>query len=361
MQGLSGYGSGSSSGSGSEDDRNVVPKPARPPIEARATSTTAVARQSRPVETMVRTGSSMGLTCRYRLAGSSSTLTRFKATTTTEANSFTSSSRASSPLPGVKVTNHHVVSSSNLNSPGGRYQNGKGKQRSSSPPPYERAATAEPTLRTTTSNQVTSPRSNTTREAESQVATTSNITLDSLSQFNIPPLPTTGVNPSVQNKIDKFVSLAQERNLWFNDTLESSKAFRNPRILSQLVGLVGVEETVSMWGKTFWDGDVVARNGDARRIATMQKDQSEARQQAQAAGSRSNIAFTSASSSTSQSIHRDRGESGRHHEGGGTSGKHDHDRDRERERERDSVRYRGGHGDKDRERKRSRWGQTEKA
>ncbi|SDA02777.1 BZ3500_MvSof-1268-A1-R1_Chr11-1g03152 [Microbotryum saponariae] len=334
MQGLSGYGSGSASGSGSEDERDVAPTPARPPIEPSMGSTRAV-------------------------FPSSSTLSRVKATTTTGGgNSSTSSSRASSPLPGVKVTNHHLPSS-NLNSPGGRYQNGKGKQRSSSPPPYERATTAEPTPPSRTSDQLTPPSSphhhRTTRQAGSAIATTSNITLDSLSQFNIPPLPTLGVNPNVQSKIDKFVTLAHERNLWFNDTLESSKAFRNPRILSQLVGLVGVEETSSMWGKAFWDVQLVATEGDARRIATMQKDQSEARQQAQAAGSRSNISFTSASS-TLQASHRDQSENGRHHDAG--SGKHDRDRDRNRDRDRE--RSRGGGADKERDRKRSRWGQTEK-
>jgi len=73
----------------------------------------------------------------------------------------------------------------------------------------------------------------------------------------------------LQAKLANFHSLLESRNLHFNDSLSSSKAFRNPRIYNKLVEFLAVQdETGNCWDKSIWDGSKIGRDGDAKRIGS---------------------------------------------------------------------------------------------
>lgn len=70
----------------------------------------------------------------------------------------------------------------------------------------------------------------------------------------------------MQAKLANFHHLAQTRGLHFNDSLASSKAFRNPRIYAKLVDFVDVVETGSNWDKDVWDPHGLPPDSSAARI-----------------------------------------------------------------------------------------------
>ncbi|GAA5996322.1 hypothetical protein JCM5350_007231 [Sporobolomyces pararoseus] len=289
-------------------------------------------------------------------------LNRVKSTTTGGGgiSHSQSSSKTNSPL----VLSGVVSSRSNTPTP--RKGGGKTTRESSaSPPPHARASAPQSTeLRNENDRNGTSstplrgdgplqqhpkgidqsssrqdePRKLSSQEDEEQDAGQEKIRIDlnSLSQFGIPPIPTGPCNPAVEAKLSNFNSLRQSRGLHFNDSLSSSKAFRNPRIYTKLVEFMDVDETGNCWDKSVWNPKEIGRDGTASRIAELQKLRSEAKQaQIGQPNSRSSINFTSATSSTSSTT--------------GTSSKSGGDiQSRYRERdERDR--------DRDREKKRSRW------
>ncbi|GAA6015098.1 hypothetical protein JCM11491_001660 [Sporobolomyces phaffii] len=125
------------------------------------------------------------------------------------------------------------------------------------------------------------------------------VDLDSLREFGIPPIATGPCNPAVQAKLANFDALRRSRGLHFNDSLSSSKAFRNPRIYTKLVEFMDVDETGSCFAKDVWNSREIGRDGTSSRIAELQKLRSEAKQASVGQpNSRTSINFTSSSSST---------------------------------------------------------------
>lgn len=62
--------------------------------------------------------------------------------------------------------------------------------------------------------------------------------------------------------------MALTRGLHFNDSLSASKAFRNPRIYTNLVAYLGVNETDSGWDKNIWNPHGLNINATASRIGS---------------------------------------------------------------------------------------------
>ncbi|GAA5907616.1 HCNGP domain-containing protein [Sporobolomyces salmoneus] len=154
------------------------------------------------------------------------------------------------------------------------------------------------------------------------------VDLNSLSRFGIPPIATGPCNPAVEAKLANFHSLRQSRGLHFNDSLSASKAFRNPRIYGKLVEFLDLkDESGNCWDKGVWSPREVGRDGNAQRIAELQKLKSEAKQaQVGQPSGRSSIGFTSSSSSNSttkggdiQSRYRERDEREKEKNGGTAS------------------------------------------
>ncbi|GAA5824272.1 hypothetical protein JCM11251_001590 [Rhodosporidiobolus azoricus] len=239
--------------------------------------------------------------------------------------SSASSSRAQSPLSGVKLAAPAALAPSAA-------KLGKRRESSSSPPRYERSA-PPPQAGEDEGEDGVGP-------SNGGSAAPRGVRLDALAEFGIPPLPTGPCKSSVEAKLTNFHHLRQTRGLHFNDSLNASKAFRNPRIYAKLVEFVDVDETGTNWDKEVWDPKDVGLDGTAVRLAELQKIRSEAKA-AQPAGSRSAIAFTGSSSTSSSSRHKD--DERRYRD--------DRNRDHDRERDRERDRSRGG-GD---ERKKSRW------
>ncbi|GAA5959638.1 hypothetical protein JCM3765_007226 [Sporobolomyces pararoseus] len=286
-----------------------------------------------------------------------------------------SSSKTNSPL----VLSGVVSSRSNTPTPR-KGPDSRTRESSASPPPHARASAPQSTetrnendRNGTTSTplrrdgppqqpEIThqsdsgqdQPRKLITEEQEDSGEERIGVDLNSLSQFGIPPVPTGPCNPAVEAKLANFNSLRQSRGLHFNDSLSSSKAFRNPRIYTKLVEFMDVDETGNCWDKSVWNPKDIGRDGTASRIAELQKLRSEAKQaQVGQPSSRSSINFTSSSSSTSataasskssgdiQSRYRERDE-------------RDRDRDREKKRSRwDNGGGVGGSSSSRRERSRS--------
>ncbi|GAA5878488.1 hypothetical protein JCM16303_002098 [Sporobolomyces ruberrimus] len=247
-------------------------------------------------------------------------LNRLKSTGGTTTS--TTSSRTNSPLLSG------VVSTSRANTPTPRRQNNNTSSRPSASPPFHARASAprstenqnKSDLEKDQSGNARSPRGNgndrqereefrdETRPGEKKEPgeederTRVGVDLDSLSRFGIPPIPTGECHPAVQAKLNNFNALRQSRGLHFNDSLSSSKAFRNPRIYTKLVEFMDVDETGNCWDKRVWDPKEIGRDGTASRLAELQKLRSEAKQASVGQpNSRSSINFTSSSSSSSLS------------------------------------------------------------
>ena len=173
-------------------------------------------------------------------------------------------------------------------------------------------------------------------------------------EYGLKPVLTTGWDLSLEAKLAHFHRLKRDKHVFFNDTLERSKAFRNPRILDKLADVVGMgEHSVGEDGGELGRPGASAHGGDARRangvgtsreqrqhaaearqectnmapglwdplaarramsaarLASMQKEKTERREQAQSKrGSRSAIDFASASSSATTATAMARGEGG---------------------------------------------------
>ncbi|GAA5910725.1 hypothetical protein JCM6882_002062 [Rhodosporidiobolus microsporus] len=289
MQGLSSYGS-------DDEDNSSPPRPAAPAANSSATVASQPAAKPSTASSALNTA-----------------VTRIKGV----AASSASSSRAQSPLVGVKLASPAPSSASAPSA----VQLGKRRESSTSPPPYARV----------------SP----TQQEEEQAgpsnggsATPGGVRVDALAEFGIPPLPTGPCKPSVEAKLANFHKLRQTRGLHFNDSLHASKAFRNPRIYAKLVEFVDVDETGTNWDKEVWDPKGLGPDASATRLAELQKIRSEAKA-SQPAGSRSSIAFTG-SSSSSRSKDDDRARY-----------RDDRDRDRgDRDRDRGGERKKGSRWDK---------------
>ncbi|KAM0750443.1 HCNGP-domain-containing protein [Meredithblackwellia eburnea MCA 4105] len=262
-----------------------------------------------------------------------------------------SNSRFNSPLSGVRLPSSNASSPKpqgiGLPSPD---KKGKLRESSASPPPYE-APKREPKPEDVEDEDGERSRKGNgtllSQNGGGAVASASapRVKMNSLSQFGVPPMVAGPCKPSVEAKLENFHNLSITRGLHFNDSLARSKAFRNPRIYQKLVEFVMVDERASNWPKLIWDPTALPSGGTAAAIALDQKLRSEARQAAQASGSRSSIAFTSSRSddrSRGDQKSRDR-ERDRHR-----------DKERDRERERD-YRDRDHKRDRDRGEKRSRW------
>lgn len=191
------------------------------------------------------------------------------------------------------------------------------RESSASPPPFRAAKSAIPDRSSVSAieaspldslPQLASASSTSNPAIPTSYASTSRVPvqLDSLSEFGIPPISTEPPNPAVAAKINQFYALSQPpRSLHFNDSLASSKAFRNPRIYEKLVEFVELgDEGVSGWDRDVWDSNGLGPGATGAAISELQKARSEARNQAQTPGSRSSIAFASSSSSTAAPSHR---------------------------------------------------------
>ncbi|GAA5944902.1 uncharacterized protein JCM15063_001985 [Sporobolomyces koalae] len=199
------------------------------------------------------------------------------------------SSHPNSPLSGVVST----LSRSSTPKPStpSASSSRKPNERSASPPPFTRQETR-------------SPRS------PSRTRESAGVDLTSLSQFGIPPVPTGDCNPAVQAKLSNFEQLRRSRGLHFNDSLSSSKAFRNPRIYTKLVEFMDVDETGTGFDRAVWDRHAIGRDGTALRLAELQKLKADSKQASHLSttASKHSISFTSAAndgrgSSNNKSYH----------------------------------------------------------
>ncbi|GAA5927179.1 hypothetical protein JCM1841_004241 [Sporobolomyces salmonicolor] len=248
------------------------------------------------------------------------------------------SSRAQSPLSGVKLPPPPSASSASPRPSASPSKYGKQREPSVSPPPYARAAPISTAA--VAAARVEDERAEQGAGAASPVPV-AGVNLDALAEFGIPPLPTGPCNPSVEAKLANFHALRQTRGLHFNDSLHASKAFRNPRIYAKLVDFVDVDETETNWSKDMWDPKGLGPDATASRIAELQKIRSEAKASGQLSGARSSIAFTaSRDSGGGASKYRERDERDRDRG----------DREREREKDRSGKRSRWDTGTRDRSR-----------
>ncbi|THV02796.1 hypothetical protein K435DRAFT_962772 [Dendrothele bispora CBS 962.96] len=157
--------------------------------------------------------------------------------------------------------------------------------------------------------------------------------------WGIPPEPAPEecepCDPAIEAKIRQFHALKYPAAFpdsshvpapkHFNDSLMSNRSFRNPHLYAQLVDFIGADERSTNFPKNIWDPHAVLHAGDgwdAEKIAAYQKRRSEQQTQAQAAGKRTNIEFSS-SSASSHNKDRDKfsRDSGRHNPYSGT-GRH---------------------------------------
>ncbi|CEQ42424.1 SPOSA6832_04245, partial [Sporobolomyces salmonicolor] len=173
------------------------------------------------------------------------------------------SSRAQSPLSGVKLPPPPSASSASPRPSASPSKYGKQREPSVSPPPYARAAPISTAA--VAAARVEDERAEQGAGAASPVPV-AGVNLDALAEFGIPPLPTGPCNPSVEAKLANFHALRQTRGLHFNDSLHASKAFRNPRIYAKLVDFVDVDETETNWSKDMWDPKGLGPDATASRI-----------------------------------------------------------------------------------------------
>ncbi|KAK9898651.1 hypothetical protein P389DRAFT_36676 [Cystobasidium minutum MCA 4210] len=122
-----------------------------------------------------------------------------------------------------------------------------------------------------------------------------------LAEYGIPPPPADlQPDPAVEAKLRHFHTL-RAQGVFFNDSLQSNKSFRNPSILSKLVDFVNVDEKLSAMPPDVWSSSHgVAPQAWAASIAELQKQDSEERERAQQRGKRNAIDFASSASSSSR-------------------------------------------------------------
>ncbi|KAJ6478818.1 HCNGP-like protein-domain-containing protein [Mycena vitilis] len=155
--------------------------------------------------------------------------------------------------------------------------------------------------------------------------------------WGIPPASTEPCDPAIQTKLAQFHALKSSTPpKHFNDSLMGSRAFRNPHLYAKLVEFVAVDERATNFPPTLWDPTAVDAAWYADALADLQKSRAEQQSAAQAAGKRSQIAFTGSSASSTSQKTRPK------------------DKERDRDRDKRFQPYSGGGGHRDRER--SRWG-----
>lgn len=116
-----------------------------------------------------------------------------------------------------------------------------------------------------------------------------------------------------QAKLRHFHTL-RSQGVFFNDSLQNNKSFRNPSILSKLVDFVNVDEKLSNIPSDIWSSSHgVSRDAWAASIADRQKVLADEREKAQQRGKRSNIDFAASSSSTSSSKPKERSKGSDNH------------------------------------------------
>ncbi|KAJ7018686.1 HCNGP-domain-containing protein [Mycena alexandri] len=165
--------------------------------------------------------------------------------------------------------------------------------------------------------------------------------------WGIPPASTEPCDPAIQTKLAQFHALKTATPpKHFNDSLMGSRAFRNPHLYTKLVEFVDVDERTTNFPPALWDPADVDPAWYADALAEKQKSRAEQQSAGQAAGKRSQIAFTGASSSsgvsTSTAAHKPRPK--------------DKERERDRDRDKRFQPYGGSGAGGHRERERSRWG-----
>ncbi|EJD49919.1 HCNGP-domain-containing protein [Auricularia subglabra TFB-10046 SS5] len=122
--------------------------------------------------------------------------------------------------------------------------------------------------------------------------------IPSVEDYGIPPAPDTEPSASLQAKLAQFRTLKTTQDKHFNDALMANRSFRNPHLYATLVEFVDVDETASNFPPELWDPKDVRPEWYADKIAERQKARAEQHAASQAPGKRSNIAFTSSSSSS---------------------------------------------------------------
>ncbi|KAJ6557821.1 HCNGP-like protein-domain-containing protein [Mycena capillaripes] len=156
--------------------------------------------------------------------------------------------------------------------------------------------------------------------------------------WGIPPASTEPCDPAIQTKLAQFHALKTSTPAkHFNDSLMGSRAFRNPHLYAKLVEFVDVDERTTNFPRALWDPSAVDSAWYADALVELQKSRAEQQTAAQAAGKRSQIAFTSAASASTSSS---------------SSKTHPKDKERDRDRDKRYQPYGGGGG----HRERSRWG-----
>ncbi|KAJ7665891.1 HCNGP-like protein-domain-containing protein [Mycena polygramma] len=162
--------------------------------------------------------------------------------------------------------------------------------------------------------------------------------------WGIPPASTEPCDPAIQTKLAQFHALKSSTPpKHFNDSLMGSRAFRNPHLYAKLVEFVAVDERATNFPPTLWDPTAVDAAWYADALGTSafvppsKRSRAEQQSAAQAAGKRSQIAFTGSSASSTSHKTRPR------------------DKDKERDRDRDKRFQPYGGGGGHRERERSRW------
>ncbi|XP_006463179.1 hypothetical protein AGABI2DRAFT_194089 [Agaricus bisporus var. bisporus H97] len=117
--------------------------------------------------------------------------------------------------------------------------------------------------------------------------------ISGVEDWGIPPPSTEPCSPAIQTKLAQFSALKHDpvNPKHFNDSLMSNRSFRNPHLYAKLVEFVDVDERVTNFPKHIWDPEDVQEEWFADKIATTQ-----------ITGKRSQIAFTSSSSSSSMPI-----------------------------------------------------------
>jgi len=152
--------------------------------------------------------------------------------------------------------------------------------------------------------------------------------------WGIPPASTEPCDPALQTKLAQFHALKTSTPpKHFNDSLMGSRAFRNPHLYAKLVEFVDVDERTTNFPPALWDPSAVDASWYADALAENQKSRAEQQAATQAAGKRSQIAFTSGSTSSKS-----------------------RPKDKERDRDRDKRFQPYGGGGGHREREKSRWG-----
>ncbi|CAL1699790.1 unnamed protein product [Somion occarium] len=126
-----------------------------------------------------------------------------------------------------------------------------------------------------------------------------------IQDWGIPPEPLGECDPEIEAKLAQFHALKRDpvNPKHFNDSLMSNRSFRNPHLYAKLVEFVDVDERTTNFPKALWDPWDVNEEWFADQIAEYQRSRAEqqAITQAQSAGKRSHLDFTSGSSSATLS------------------------------------------------------------